>query len=124
MEQVGVALDFFAFYVANKIGKTGLTDVTVDVYKRDGTKIVTNGAATALGGGLYRYTMAANLNTAEDMYVAIFKTADATVDPQHVPSMWPVGKGGVENLTPAAGAGAAGTPPVGNVVGDWWWKRP
>lgn len=119
MEQVGAPLDFFAFYVAGKVGKTGLTDVTVDVYKRDGTKIVTAGTGVEVGGGLYRYTMAANLNAAEDIYIAMFKTANTTVEMQHVASMWPVGKGGVENLVPAA----AGSTPSGAAVADWWWKK-
>lgn len=121
MEQVGVALDFFGFFVASKTGKAALADVTVDVYKRDGTKIVAGGASVEVGGGLYRYTMAANLNTAEDMYIAIFKTADTTVDMKHVASMWPVGKGGIENLTPATAGG--GSTPVGSVVADWFWKK-
>lgn len=118
MEQVGVALDFVAFFVASKVGKTALADVQVDVYKRDGTKIVTNGAAVEIGGGVYRYTMAANLNTAEDMYIAIFKTTNTTVEMQHVASLWPVGKGGIENLAPVAGS-----TPTGAAVADWWWKK-
>jgi hypothetical protein len=115
MEQVGVSLDFIAFFVASKVGKTGLTGIQVDVYKLDGTKIVTNGAAVAVGGGLYKYSMAASLNTGEDVYMAVFKTSDATVDMQHVPSMWLVGKGGIEGLgSPGAG---------GTAIGDWWWKK-
>lgn len=121
MEQVDVALSFVGFFIANRIGKTGLT-VTVDVYQLDGTKIVTDGAAVAVGGGLYKYTLAAELNTQEDMLIAVFKTADATVDLQHVSSMWMVGKGGVENLTTAAGAGLE-IPPVGEPIADWWWKK-
>lgn len=97
MEQSGVALDFFAFFRASKVGKTGLTP-TVDVRNRAGTLLVTGGASTEVGGGLYRYTLAANLNTGEDMLTAIFKTADATVDEQHVPALWAINKGGMESL--------------------------
>jgi hypothetical protein len=73
----------YAFYVASKIGKTSLTP-TVDVYNSGGTAVVTAGTATEIGGGIYRYTHTSA--TAED-YIAIFKTTDATVDAQHIPSL-------------------------------------
>lgn len=108
MEQTGVPLDFLAFFTADKVGKTGLTDMTVDVRKLDGTALVTGGAAVAVGGGFYRYRLPASFNTAKDLIVAVFKTADTTVDQQHQASMWQVGTG-----SSASGVGAY----------DWWWRK-
>jgi hypothetical protein len=96
LEQVSTSVKFLAFYTASKQGKTGLT-VTVDIYNPSGTQIVTAGSATALGGGLYSYTLSTN-NSAEGEYAAIFKTTDSTVDAQHIPSLWVLGRAGVENL--------------------------
>lgn len=96
LEQVSNSVKFLAFYTASKQGKTGLT-VTVDIYNPSGTQIVTAGSATALGGGLYSYTLSTN-NSAEGEYAAIFKTTDTTVDAQHIPSLWVLGRAGVENL--------------------------
>jgi hypothetical protein len=96
LEQVSTSVKFLAFYTASKQGKTGLT-VTVDIYNPSGTQIVTAGSATALGGGLYSYALSTN-NSAEGEYAAIFKTTDATVDAQHIPSLWVLGRAGVENL--------------------------
>jgi hypothetical protein len=99
LEQVSTSVKFLAFYTASKQGKTGLT-VTVDIYNPSGTQIVTAGSATALGGGLYSYTLTSN-NSAEGEYAAIFKTTDSTVDAQHIPSLWVLGRAGVENLDAA-----------------------
>jgi hypothetical protein len=96
LEQVSTSVKFLAFFTASKTGKTGLT-VTVDIYNPSGTQIVTAGSATALGGGLYSYTLTSN-NSSEGEYAAIFKTTDATVDAQHIPSLWVLGRAGVENL--------------------------
>ena len=84
----GVALTFYAFYVASKTGKTGLT-VTIDVYETtSGTPIVSAGSATELGGGLYYYTLSSGSVDASGAYVAVFKTADTSVDQQHIPAIW------------------------------------
>lgn len=84
----GVALTFYAFYVASKVGKTGLT-VTVDVYEQTtGTPIVSGGSATEIGGGLYYYTLASGSVDASGAYIAVFKTADSSVDQQHIPALW------------------------------------
>jgi hypothetical protein len=99
LEQVSNSVKFLAFYTASKQGKTGLT-VTVDIYSPSGTQIVTAGSATALGGGLYSYTLTSN-NSSEGEYAAIFKTTDSTVDAQHIPSLWVLGRAGVENLDAA-----------------------
>lgn len=95
-EQISTAITFAAFYVESKVGKTGLT-VTVDVY-RNGTAIVTDGATVEVGGGLYTYTLGSGSVTVEGEYLAIFKTATATVDQQHIPALMLVGRAGVENL--------------------------
>jgi hypothetical protein len=99
LEQVSTSVKFLAFYTASKQGKTGLT-VTVDIYNPSGTQIVTDGSATALGGGLYAYTLSTD-NSSEGEYAAIFKTTDSTVDAQHIPSLWVLGRAGVENLDAA-----------------------
>jgi hypothetical protein len=96
LEQVSTSVKFVAFYTASKQGKTGLT-VTVDLYDPSGSQIVTGGSATAIGGGLYSYVLSTN-NSAEGEYAAIFKTTDTTVDSQHIPSLWVLGRAGVENL--------------------------
>lgn len=100
MEQIGVALDFFAFYTASKLGKTGLT-VTCTVRDRTGSAVVTAQAATELAGGLYRYTLTSGNNTAEGEYIAVFTTTDTTVDQRDIPALWAVQKGGIENLDAA-----------------------
>jgi hypothetical protein len=99
LEQVSTSVKFLAFYTASKQGKTGLT-VTIDIYNPSGTQIVTAGSATALGGGLYAYTLSTD-NSSEGEYAAIFKTDDSTVDAQHIPSLWVLGRAGVENLDAA-----------------------
>ena len=96
IEQVSTSVKFVAFFTASKTGKTGLT-VTIDIYDPSGSQIVTGGSATAIGGGLYAYTLSTN-NSAEGEYAAIFKTTDSTVDSQHIPSLWVLGRAGVENL--------------------------
>ena len=99
LEQVSTSVKFLAFYTASKQGKTGLT-VTIDIYDPSGSQIVTGGSATAIGGGLYSYTLSTN-NSAEGEYAAIFKTTDSTVDSQHIPSLWVLGRAGIENLDAA-----------------------
>jgi len=99
LEQVSTSVKFLAFFTASKTGKTGLT-VTIDIYNPSGTQIVTAGRATALGGGLYSYTLSTD-NSSEGEYAAIFKTTDSTVDSQHIPSLWVLGRAGVENLDAA-----------------------
>lgn len=100
IEQQGNALTFYAYFVASKQGKTGLT-VTADTY-RNGTLIGAGGnSATEVAGGLYKYTLSSASNNAEGEYITIFKTSDTSVDQQHIPSLWTVGKAGVENLDAA-----------------------
>lgn len=99
LEQVSNSVKFLAFFTASKQGKTGLA-VTIDIYDPSGSQIVTGGSATAVGGGLYSYTLSTN-NSSEGEYAAIFKTSDSTVDSQHIPSLWVLGRAGVENLDAA-----------------------
>jgi hypothetical protein len=96
LEQVSTSVKFLAFFTASKQGKTGLS-VTIDIYDPSGSQIVTGGSASALGGGLYSYVLSTN-NSSEGEYAAIFKTTDSTVDSQHIPSLWVLGRAGVENL--------------------------
>lgn len=96
IEQIGNPLKAGAFFVATKQGKTGLT-VTVDVY-RDWTKIVTAGSASAIGDGIYTYTLSAGSVTVEGVYLFLFKTADTSVDQQHLIASYLVGSAGIENL--------------------------
>lgn len=77
---VGEAIPFTAGFKASGLGAVGLT-VTVDV-RRNGTEIVTAGAATDQGDGLYSYDLAGASNNAAGRYTAIFKTA-GTADEQH-----------------------------------------
>jgi hypothetical protein len=100
IEQLANAVTFRAFFVASKLGATGLA-VTVDVRNPAGTLIVTGGSATEVGGGLYAYTLASGSVTTEGEYTAVFKTATTTVDQQHIAALWVVGRAGVENLDAA-----------------------
>ena len=101
IEQVGVGVAFYAHFVASKTGKTGLT-VTVDVWRITeagvATEVVSGGSATEIGDGLYRYGLSAVSVSDAGEYVAVFKTSDSTVDAQHIPAIWAVGRAGVENL--------------------------
>lgn len=103
-EKLTQDITFYAFYVASKVGKTGLT-VTIDIWEntRSGTatEIVTGGSATEIGDGLYKYRLTSANVDAIGEYIAVFKTADATVDAQHIPALWIVGRSGVENLDAA-----------------------
>jgi len=74
----------YAFFTAAKAGKTGLT-VTVDVFKAaDDSQVVTNQAANEVAGGLYSYSYT---NATDDDFLFVFKTADTSVDAQHVPAL-------------------------------------
>jgi hypothetical protein len=129
LEQVSTSVKFLAFFTASKQGKTGLT-VTIDIYDPSGSQIVTGGSATAIGGGLYAYTLTSN-NSSEGEYAAIFKTTDATVDAQHIPSLWVLGRAGVENLDaikvktdalPASPAATGDIPTESEIAAEVWAK--
>ena len=95
LEQVSNSLTFYAFFTYTKQGVTGLT-VTADVY-RNGVSILTAQACTAVGGGIYSYTLASASVNAEGEYICLFKTS-GTVDQQHIPAIWCIAKAGVEYL--------------------------
>src|SRR5688572_21434485 len=100
-------LVFYAFFTAAQQGKAGLT-VTVDVY-RGTTAVVTAAAATEVGGGLYRFTLAGSNTATAECYAAIFKTADTTVDARDVPSLWVVGAAWAQAAASAVGYGDGDT---------------
>lgn len=84
--KTGTAIDFVAFFVSSRVGKTGIT-VQVDVYEwRSGsvTKVVSASPATEVGGGLYGFR---HITQSDCTAIAIFKTADVTVDSQNIPAM-------------------------------------
>lgn len=106
LERTGQAVSFYAFFSADKQGKTGL-GVTVDVRRSDGTALVTAATGVEIGGGLYGYTLAgASVNVAGG-YLAIFKTTDTTVDFQHLPALWVVGAGWVQGIDATISSRAA-----------------
>jgi hypothetical protein len=110
IEQLSNAIAFYGMFYASKQGKTGLT-VTVDVLEitQAGvvTEIVTGAGATEIGKGLYRYQLASGSVDAAGEYIAVFKTTDATVDMQHIPAIWVVGRAGIEALDAAVSTRAA-----------------
>ena len=86
---IGQDVEFVAFFTGSKAGKSGLADVTVDVYDQDGTKIKSAQAATEIGtSGLYKYTLPAADFDSLGNYKAMFTTANADVDYKTVPAMW------------------------------------
>jgi hypothetical protein len=101
LEQVNNALTFYAQFLVSGAAGTGLT-ITCTVYRGStGATVVSAQAATEIGGGVYKYTLASGSVGAEDDYVAVFNEAAATADQSDVPSMWAVGRAGVENLDAA-----------------------
>ena len=91
IQKLGVPLTFYFFFVESKLGKTGLT-VTADVYETPSNgasaSIVSGGACTEIGGGLYKYVLAAGSVDANGEYAAVGKTSTTTVDAQWVPALW------------------------------------
>ena len=77
---------FYAFFTASRVGKAGLT-VTADVYRStDDVKVVSAAAVNEIAGGLYSY---AYTSATPADYVAVFKTADTTVDMQEIAALVP-----------------------------------
>lgn len=96
IEALSTSVKFVCFYTKDGAAVPALT-VTADVYNPAGTKIVTAAAATEIGGGLYSYTLAGGSTGSEGEYIAIFHTA-GDVDQPDLPSLWSIGRGGVEHL--------------------------
>lgn len=109
-EALSTSVKFVCFYTKDGASVTGLT-VTADVRQPDGTEIVTAAAATEIGDGFYSYTLAGGSTGTEGEYLACFKTA-GDVDQAHLPSLWSIGRGGVENLDAAVSSRNATTPPT------------
>ena len=131
-EQIGNSIKFYATFIASKVGKSGLTP-TVYV-NRAGTTIVTAGNAVEVDAtnlpGLYSYELAGVSVTVEGEYIAQFRTADATVDQQHIYSLWIVGRAGVEDLDatvssrlPTSSYTAPTTPPTTGAIADAVWDE-
>lgn len=99
IEQVGRGITFAGYFAdrTTREGASGLT-VSVDV-RRGGIKLVTDGAATELGGGLYSYALASGSVSQAGIYSAVFKTTSDTVEAKHVPVLWAVGMDWVENVS-------------------------
>ena len=109
IEQIGTAIRFDFFYTAAKVGKTGLVDVTVDVFDEAGGALVAGAAATEVGDGFYTYLLASGSVDAEGNYRGVAKTADTTVDQKHLPALWTVGVAGVERLDAAVSSRSSHT---------------
>ena len=101
IENSGNSIIFYWHYTENGVSKTGLT-VTADVYEvtRDGTatQVVTDGACTAVGDGIYRYILSATYVDAAAEYIAVAHTATDTVDAQDIPAMWVVDRAGTNDI--------------------------
>jgi hypothetical protein len=100
IEQINNPLNFFAQFLVGGQKGTGLT-ITCSVYLGSNSAVLVTGqAATEIGStGIYRYTLPSSYVTQEDDYVALFSEAAATADQTDVPSLWNIGRGGLENLT-------------------------
>lgn len=110
---------FYGFFTASKAGKTGLTP-TCTVYRAATGAVVANAqAATEIGLGLYRYT---HTDATEGDYVAVFVTADATVDAQNVPALASVATPRIDAAisTRLATAGYSAAPSAGAVADAVW----
>lgn len=100
LEQVSTAITFYCFFYdsTNNVGKTGLT-VTVDVWRgSDASQLINDGSATEIGGGFYKYQLAAGSTATESEYVIVFMTTNTDVSQRQIPALWAVGKAGIENL--------------------------
>ncbi len=125
---------FYGVFVASKVGKTSLTP-TVDVdriTRSDGTiySLVTAGSAAEIRNGLYCYRLAAaDLQTYD--YTCTFKTADATVDAQHVHAMWSSFPAAYATelarldaaITTRLAAASYTTPPTAAAISDQVWDE-
>lgn len=100
IEQLSNAITFYFFFTASKQGKTGLSPTGKARRISDGTEFsltITELDATDFPG-IYTATLSGANTGTESEYLAFAKTADSSVDFQHVPSLWVIGKAGIENL--------------------------
>lgn len=98
IEQLLTSLTFYAEFIENKTGKTGLSPSVTVFKKTSSTPIVSSASASELGKGIYFYTLSGLLVDEEGAYIAVFETTDTGVDQQSISSLWVVGTAGVENL--------------------------
>ena len=82
---------YFTYVVdGQSFGKTGLADVTVDVYGPDGALLVDGEAATEVGdpgSGCYEYELGAADVTVYGDYFAKFATGDTSVEVAEIPDL-------------------------------------
>jgi len=84
---IGSGIEFIGYFTSLKIGKTGLADVTVDVYDPSNTKIKTAQATTEIGAtGAYRYVLPGVAVDEIGNYKAFFSTENPDVDYKQVPA--------------------------------------
>lgn len=120
----------YGVFMASKVGKTGLTPtVNVRAIERSTgtvTTVATGASATTVGDGVYAYQVAAATPQTHD-YIAVFVTADATVDAQNVQAIWPPLAGAfaseLANLDAAVSTRNAVTPPTAGAVADAVWDE-
>lgn len=112
---------FYGFFSASKTGKTGLT-VTCTVYRAATGAVVANAqAASEVGGGLYRYS---HSDATPGDYLAVFITADATVDAQHVAALASVIIPRIDAaMTTRLAAGDYAAAPSAGTVADAVWDE-
>lgn len=105
----GNTISFYAMYIKDQVGATGLT-VTIDVWEKEKgqapAEIVTAGNAVEIGDGLYYYQLASGSVDVEGEYIAVFKTADTDVDQRDIAALWVIDRRVVANTDQIEGADA------------------
>jgi hypothetical protein len=91
-QEINKAITFKAYFTyvvdGQSFGKTGLADVTVDVYGPDGALLVDGEAATEVGdSGCYEYELGAADVTVYGDYFAKFATGDTSVEVAEIPDL-------------------------------------
>ena len=124
------AIVLYGVFMASKTGKTGLTPTvnarSIERATGTVTSIASGASAFTVGDGVYGYQIAAATPQTHD-YIAVFITADATVDAQHVQAVWPPLAGAwsaeLANLDAAISSRNATTPPTVGAVADAVWDE-
>jgi len=92
----GETIIWYGLFKTDGVGKTGLTDVLIDIWKDNNTeREVADNECTPLGGGFYFFIQS---SPAAGFRVAKMKTEDTTVDSKEIGCIQLVGKGGVDYL--------------------------
>lgn len=89
INHAGQLVAFAGHLTEAKVGKTGLVDVTCDVFRLNlstgvVTQVVTGGACFPIGGGMYGYIYLTDSTAASIYYFTSIKTATTSVDQQEV----------------------------------------